>query len=33
MEPEGLLPLSQNAATGLYPEPDASSSNLPTPFP
>jgi hypothetical protein len=29
MEPEGSLPCSQAPATGLYPEPDASSPHLP----
>jgi hypothetical protein len=33
MEPEGSLPLSQQPATGPYPEPDASSSHLPTRYP
>jgi len=28
MEPEGLLPCSQDPATGPYTEPDASSSHL-----
>jgi len=30
MEPESSLPYSQQPATGSYPEPDASSSRLPT---
>jgi hypothetical protein len=33
MEPEGSLPCSQKPATGLYPEPDESSPQLPTLFP
>jgi hypothetical protein len=32
MEPEGSLPRSQEAATGPYPEPDASSPHLQTLF-
>jgi len=33
MEPEGSLPCSQVPATDPCPEPDASSTDLPTPFP
>jgi len=33
MEPEGSLPSSQQPATGPHPEPDESSSHLPTLFP
>jgi hypothetical protein len=32
MEPEGSLPCSQQPATDLYPEPDASSPNVHTLF-
>jgi len=32
MEPEGSLPCSQEPATSTHPEPDESSSHLPTPF-
>jgi len=33
MESEGLLPCSQDPTAGPYPEPDASSLQLPTLFP
>jgi hypothetical protein len=33
MEPEGSLPCSQQAATGTYPEQNASSPHVPTVFP
>jgi len=33
MKPKGLLQCLQHPATGLYPEPDASSTHIPTPFP
>jgi len=33
MEPEVSLQCSQNTDTGPYPEPDASSTHLPTLFP
>jgi hypothetical protein len=33
MEPEGSLPCLQWSAIGPYPEPDASSQQLPTLFP
>jgi hypothetical protein len=33
MEPEGLLSLSQEPATALYPESDVSCPQLPTLFP
>jgi len=33
MEPEGSLLCSQEAANGLYPEPDAANPHLPTLFP
>jgi hypothetical protein len=32
MEPEGLLPSSQQPATGPYSDPDESSPHLPTLF-
>jgi len=32
MESEGSLPCSQDAATGPYPKPDASSPHIPTLF-
>jgi hypothetical protein len=32
MESEGLLPCSQQPATGTYSEPDATNTNLPTQF-
>jgi hypothetical protein len=33
MEPEGSLPCLQKSVTGLYPEPDQHSPQIPTPFP
>jgi hypothetical protein len=33
METEGSLPYSQEPATGSHPESDASTLQLPTPFP
>jgi hypothetical protein len=33
MEPEGLLPYSQQPTTGPNPEPDPSGPHLPTLFP
>jgi hypothetical protein len=33
MEPEGLVPCSQEPENGLYLEPDSSSPQLPTLFP
>jgi hypothetical protein len=33
MEPKGLLPFSQDHATGPYTEPDKSSPHIPTLFP